>query len=84
MRTTMRSLVAAAAVLGLSAFGASAAHAHGGDKGSDKTIVHVEDHDIVEVEVGYAHFPMAEVEDSQFVYIDQSATNVNFGDMDLD
>lgn len=84
MRTTMRSLVAAAAVLGLAALGAPAAHAHGGDKGSDKTIVHVEDYDIFEVEVGYAHFPMANIEDSKFVYLDQSATNVNFGDLELD
>ena len=77
MRTAMRSVVAAAAVLGLSAFGASAAHAHSGDK----TFVNVEDYDIVEVEVGYAHMPIAGVKNSKFVYIDQSATNVVFGHM---
>lgn len=83
MRTTMRSLVAAAAVLGMSAFGVGAAHAHSDGKGSDKTIVHVEEYEY-EFEVGYAHVPMANVEDSKFVYIDQSATNVNFGDLELD
>lgn len=78
MRTTMRTLLAAATVLGVTAFGAATAQAHG-----ERPDVNLEKY-VTEIEVGYAHVPMAEVEDSKFVYIDQSATNVVFGDLELD
>ena len=81
MRTTMRSVVAAAAVVGLAAFGAGTAQAHDSGK------VHKESYE-VEIEVGDIFAPEAEVENSQFVQIDQSATaivtDVTFGDMVFD
>ncbi|MCK1795185.1 hypothetical protein MTQ01_04005 [Streptomyces sp. XM4193] len=81
MRITMRSLVAAATVAGMMAFGAATAQAHDSGK------THKESYEL-EFEIGDVFAPEAEVEDSEFVQIDQSVTaivtEVTFGDMVMD
>lgn len=83
MRTTLRSVVAAAAVAGLMALGAGAAQAHSGDN----VKINKESYE-VEIEVGDVFAPEANVNKSEFVMIDQSATaiitEVTFGDMVFD
>ncbi|MBB1246693.1 hypothetical protein GL263_24530 [Streptomyces durbertensis] len=74
MRNTMRSLLATAVVLGVAGLGAATAQAtdHQADMLPDRGYLTVFD-----VDVHHPHAPAAYVKDSAWVFIDQSATNIN-------